>query len=523
VAVVQISKIQVRRGKKNSNTGVPQLSSAEFAWAVDTQELFIGNGSVAEGSPEVGNTKVLTENDNLIQLANAYEFAADNFSITNTQSRSLQSKIDEIQVSVQDFGADPDGSTDNTAAFENAFAALFQNPDDSYKKVLYVPNGEYLFTNDLQIPSDVILRGETKLNSILNIAGNTVTFLTADGKNISEFDSSNRPVNIVIENLTVRRSEGTVNISGVANATIKDVRFVGEYQLGQTVSSVSEETAALTWTNDIIGTRVTDLKIYGCEFVNNSVSARVFQNAVFDTSVTFVNCQFKENYTSVYLTGQTGQGNYWTFDSCAFEEIFENCLWLSAGKGTKILDSDFVNCGNGLNGAGTPSVPMIVFGENEDNVVFNCTSDRQENAGLTNSTNTSYVVEVLNASAVNFTNKLKKDIFLTDAFNAFAVIGSANSYSHIDYVLTLGSETRSGRLTVSVDTAESKVGISDSYDFCAGSLTSAAGLLMTNFEFSATLRDNDSVSGNDTVVLEYKNPIATGETGTISFSVGYGV
>ena len=46
MAVVQISKIQIRRGKKNSDSGVPQLSSAELAWAVDTQELFIGNGSV---------------------------------------------------------------------------------------------------------------------------------------------------------------------------------------------------------------------------------------------------------------------------------------------------------------------------------------------------------------------------------------------------------------------------------------------------------------------------------------------
>ena len=65
MAVIQISKIQVRRGQKNSGIGVPQLSSAEFAWAVDSQELFIGNGSVAEGAPAVGNTKILTEHDNI--------------------------------------------------------------------------------------------------------------------------------------------------------------------------------------------------------------------------------------------------------------------------------------------------------------------------------------------------------------------------------------------------------------------------------------------------------------------------
>lgn len=47
MAVVQISKIQVRRGKKNSGSGLPQLASGELGWAVDTQELFIGNGSVS--------------------------------------------------------------------------------------------------------------------------------------------------------------------------------------------------------------------------------------------------------------------------------------------------------------------------------------------------------------------------------------------------------------------------------------------------------------------------------------------
>ena len=46
MAVVQISRIQLRRGKKNAGTGLPQLASGELAWCIDTQELFVGNGSV---------------------------------------------------------------------------------------------------------------------------------------------------------------------------------------------------------------------------------------------------------------------------------------------------------------------------------------------------------------------------------------------------------------------------------------------------------------------------------------------
>ena len=59
MAVVQISRIQVRRGQKNAGAGLPQLSSGELGWAIDSRELYIGNGSVAEGAPSVGNTKIL--------------------------------------------------------------------------------------------------------------------------------------------------------------------------------------------------------------------------------------------------------------------------------------------------------------------------------------------------------------------------------------------------------------------------------------------------------------------------------
>jgi hypothetical protein len=45
---------------------------------------------------------------------------------------------------------------------------------------------------------------------------------------------------------------------------------------------------------------------------------------------------------------------------------------------------------------------------------------------------------------------------------------------------------------------------------------------MSNFEFTAELRDNDADSGIETIVLSYKNPLATGATGNISFDVAYG-
>ena len=60
MAVVQISQIKHRRGVAEN---LPQLASAELGWAVDSQQLYIGNGTLSEGAPAVGNTRILTEND----------------------------------------------------------------------------------------------------------------------------------------------------------------------------------------------------------------------------------------------------------------------------------------------------------------------------------------------------------------------------------------------------------------------------------------------------------------------------
>ena len=74
MAVVQISRIQIRRGQKNVGSGIPQLAGGELGWAVDSQELYIGNGAVSEGAPAVGNSKIITEHDNLFELADQYTY-----------------------------------------------------------------------------------------------------------------------------------------------------------------------------------------------------------------------------------------------------------------------------------------------------------------------------------------------------------------------------------------------------------------------------------------------------------------
>jgi len=522
VAVVQISKIQIRRGLKNSSSGVPQLSSAELAWAVDSQELYIGNGSVSEGAPYVGNTKVLTEHDNILELASSYEFAYDDPSITQTVPRSLQGKVDEY-VSVLDFGAKGNGSTDNVAAFQAAFTELFRSTNTDYRKVLRVPNGEYVFDSDLSIPSNVILEGETQDGAILNIGSNSIKLISSNGTIETNFSSTDRPQNIQLRNLTISRTTGQTELTGALDSLIENVKFKGTYSLGDTVTNLSIEPAAVYWNNTLSGTKVTNVTFHDCVFESNSVGVRCNQSIVDATYLTFLHCEFFELDTGIYITGEEGQGNNWNIESSKFEEVAKQAFRSSNGTGTKIESCKFVNCGNDTNTASSPVGSIVYFGQSDNNIVKDCSSDRQQDAGVTSSNSVAAVTEVYNGSLVNFVDRINSQIYLSDSFRPVAVFSAENKHFYIDYVLRLSVHTRAGRLTLAVDDDFENVSISDHYQYSSGTATHPGGVLMTNFEFNATLKDNDSDSGIETIVLTYKNPLATGVTGDISFDVSYGV
>ena len=523
MAVVQISKIQIRRGLKDSSSGVPQLSSAELAWAVDSQELYIGNGSVAEGAPFVGNTKVLTEHDNILELASSYQFASDDPSITLSTPRALLGKIDEIQVSVADFGAVGDGSTDNVEAFETAFTQLFRNVDENYQKVLYVPNGEYNFLSDLEIPSNTIIRGETQGKAILKLDTHNIRFITSNGSGLLNFNSSNRPENIEISNLTILRSSGQTVITGLKNSKFINVLWKGEYVLGNVVSSLSTEPAAVFWNNDTTGIKLDGIIFDDCEFNSNSLSLKCSQAIQTETRLTIKNSKFFVNDTGIYISGVSGQTNAWNILNNDFEEMATQVFYSTNGFGTKIQNCNFKSCGNGTGNSSSPTNSIITFGESRNNTVIQCVTDRQQDAAVVTSELIDAVPEVTNSDNVSFVNRNFSNIFKTDSPSPVAVFSAIHNFIKLNYVLRLGDHIRYGTINFTVGDDKSKLSYIDNYSYSDVNTSSPGGVVMTNFEFSALLRDNDSDSGIETIVLYYKNPIATGATGTLSFDVSYGV
>lgn len=622
MAVVQISKIQVRRGQKNSGIGVPQLSSAEFAWAVDTQELYIGNGSVAEGAPEVGNTKILTEHDNILELAGSYTFAANDVSMSLSVARSLQTKIDEIEVSVVDYGAIPDGSTDSTEAFTNALQELFLSSNDKYKKILKVPNGVYLFLDDLTVPSRVILRGENPLETVLEMGNNNIIFDTSSGN----------PYNIKIENLTIDHQEGQTVITSGQDCEFKNVTWRSNYALGDvvfvpenanciysipaistggfirisgtgvsttlqvdfgvdaasfsgllsalqgelnsdpifnlsftanlvgnaikitslsstvtattiesnfTVDALQSGSSAITsnitpikeeftdgsdnvnasvfWENTLFGTATNNVRFIECKFNDTKLAIECQQSLSFDTFINFDLCHFRTCDKAVYIGGTTGQGNFWKFNDCKFEEIANQAFYSTAGRGTQFQRCDFLNVGNNVNSASNPSNSMVYFGESFGNTLVACSSNRHQEAYIVTSTTTGTKVEFENASKASLIDRNYSEIYLSDGVRLLCVLSSLAKFYIIDYTLRLDQHIRTGTITLTVNTENTDLEISDDCQYSGG------GIVMTGFQFSAVLADNDLDSGNDTILLSYINPVLTGKSGSIEYNITSGV
>jgi hypothetical protein len=466
MAVTQISRIQVRRGKKISPTGIPQLAGGEIAWAVDTQELFIGNGSVTEGAPYVGNTKVLTEHDNILALISSYKFGGGDADspVPFSVSRSFQSKLDEY-VSVFDFAAIGDGVSDNTAAFETAFDQLYQNTIETYKKVLVIPNGEYVFDNDLRVPSYVEMVGETKNGVILRFTNSSgIKFVNTIGgiEDPEDFTPSVRPENIKIANLSI--ASGSSEFTGSRFVLFENVAFVGSYVLADPVIFPQEQTFGIFWTNDVAGVETTDLKFKSCSFKNYPVGIRCEQSIESETKVLFDDCEFDSLDTGLLILGVADQINNWKFVECRFSNTANHAVYSSNGTGTIIRECTFEKCG--VNLIGTPVVPSVYFGQSQNNLLIECTTDRQQAAGITTSELETYVPEVFGADKVTFLTRNKAFIEPVESFVPVAVFSSFNKYLEIDYFLRLDTgDVRVGKMRATILKDQGLIDLTDDYSY----------------------------------------------------------
>jgi hypothetical protein len=89
MAIVQISQIQVRRGLQQD---LPQLASGELGWSLDSQRLFIGNGTLDEGAAREGLTEILTEHS-----SQTFNNLVESVVAVNNALALIQSDLNVIQ------------------------------------------------------------------------------------------------------------------------------------------------------------------------------------------------------------------------------------------------------------------------------------------------------------------------------------------------------------------------------------------------------------------------------------------
>ena len=174
MAIVQISRITQRKGLESD---LPQpLAGAELGWAVDQRRLFIGNGTLEDGAPVIGNTEVLTEFSDILSFATQYIYKGDVAGYTvqtgstpgDPVAQSLQSRLDSYAV-ITDFGATGDGVTDVTANINRALFQIFcRSTNPSARRSIYFPAGTYIITDTLNIPPNCQLYGDGPDSTIIS-------------------------------------------------------------------------------------------------------------------------------------------------------------------------------------------------------------------------------------------------------------------------------------------------------------------------------------------------------------------
>jgi hypothetical protein len=350
MAVVQISKIQIRRGQKNTSSGLPQLASGELAWAIDTQELYIGSGAVSEGAPYVDNIKILTEQDNLLELVGTYQFAKNNASIQTGPSanqpvvQTLQNVIDQF-VTASNFGVVGDGVVDDTAAIQRAIDQLYLNPafqgipsnpgarEEARTEILFGP-GNFRITSTIYLPSYCFITGSGAQHTFFKYEGDDVAFKFVNtNSTIGEYTTAdvtptNQPKYIILRDFTISCSSGLASgleLNCVANSKFENISIRGSYLWdadNYTVTGTIGETGLILKGGNYpnADTKVTALRSSGgangqLSMIMSTVSgiksgARVEGTGIAaGTIVTNVNVVTKEITLSLALTAQSA-GTY---------------------------------------------------------------------------------------------------------------------------------------------------------------------------------------------------------------------
>jgi hypothetical protein len=507
--IVQISRIQHRRGKR---TDLPQLAAGELGWVVDEQRLFIGNGTVSDGAPAVGNTEIVTSGSSAFTtaLSHTYKgYLGSSTPVTTSAARTVQQRLDDY-VSVKDFGAMGDDSTADITAIQNAIDEIYRDTDKAdtrSRRILFFPAGTYRINASLTIPPYAHLVGEGPDKTIIRNSGANPVAVTEDTAGNVYGAITSAPTQIQISNITFKNTtaNGGVSIDNATKIYFHNCKFEGNYTAGGADVSASKgitvrSTNALPCAN---------IYFNHCQF---TTFARLVDLSYDVKNMRFNDCDFNTAYYGAII-GESMDGSSAglingprdvQFTSSTWDTISQQAIFVKptagadAGVGPRNIISNAnwygKEVGNNNEGVGSLNeVPVLQFDNDE------CTSmlDFFERSELRRTDGSSHMNAAPELQGIGIQTKPVRQFTMLNNQSTAATINEFPGLNKkgftIRYKIERGSDTRTGEMIISSD------GTNITYDDNSVDSNADVGV-----DLIAALDNKDSTAGNETIKLQYQ-------------------
>jgi hypothetical protein len=496
LAIVQISRITQRKGLQEN---LPQLAGAELGWSVDERRLFIGNGTLEEGAPVIGNTEILTEFSDIIPLVQDYTYngvSATGYTVQTGSAPgtpvqlSLQDWMDQF-ATVKDFGAVGDGVADDTLAINRALYQLYcREVNPAIRRSLFFPAGVYRVTGTIVVPPYATLIGEGINNSIIQMAaGSTADYVMQTGDSLQQTgvdigtNGATPPQSITVENMSFqslvvsvvsppRDPIDIVLIDRAVGCIFNQVSFAGPFTTTTIADPVTRgDTACVRFasSNALVTQQI---KFNNCSF-GGTTYAVYTTNQVRGVGIT--GSRFSTLYQGTVVQPNLAGSQYnpqgFAITSCNFDTIYAQGIVFGVERNATAQNT-FGDVGNQFGGITQPSTAIIDFVSANNISVGDLFERSDANAVLYPR------IQLNGAASIAFTNgqqlamgtyvrKSGLTAVLTNNIpTATAVVtyNVSNSRAiNINYTITRGSAYRNGTIVVATNGSTNNLSYTDDY------------------------------------------------------------
>jgi hypothetical protein len=474
MAIVQISRITQRKGLQ---INLPQLAGAEFGWSIDERRLFIGNGTLQEGAPVIGNTEILTEFSDILAFQTNYTYSGQAAAGYAAQtgptagspiSQSLQNWLDQF-ATVKDFGAKGDGVTDDTAAINRALYQIYcREINPEIRRGLFFPAGVYKVSESIIIPPFATLYGDGADNSIIQMEAGDDSALRAyvartgdslqqTGVNISN-NGAIVPQYVTIANMGFESLDPDIDVflvEDINNCSFTGVTFTGPLTTAE-LDTDADNTAGIRFssTASLVCNTIT---IDRCVFSGTTYGIATEQQT---NGVTVSNSKFDTLFKGISL-GVISPVNGGPTGTSIVHNLFDNIYAQGIEMGDISLNGTghniFYDVGNHFDGVLQPATTIIDINGN-NNVCFGDMFERGDNFVSSYpriNINSKQVIATMNGKEIQvgtFTRQSGfSEVVVGNTLSATTIASSDFEAFSINYSIIRDTAKRTGVINVTND------------------------------------------------------------------------